>query len=166
MCGYTVIACSSCSARCCAGFGVVVIWKVESRFLPTRAWQVLRTMVESSARSVRKLWTGDRSVSVRVATFSSAEFHVERVGNVPVVDGQVNGQPIRIPLETGSTVSYITDAAAHRLGTRAAQGAGAATVASRRESPIFWRIFRAGFQSRPDRALIDDLNRNGDPRLM
>ncbi len=67
-----VIACSSSSARCCAGFGVVVIWKVEPRFLPTRASQVLRTMVESSARSVRKLWTGDPSLSVRVAIFSSA----------------------------------------------------------------------------------------------
>ncbi len=71
-CGYTVIACSSSSARCCAGFGVVVIWKVEPRLLPTRASQVLRTMVESSARSVRKLWTGEPSLSVRVATFSSA----------------------------------------------------------------------------------------------
>jgi hypothetical protein len=67
-----VIACSSCSARCCAGFGVVVIWKVEPRFLPTRASQVLRTMVESSSNSVRKLWTGEPSLRMRVAIFSSA----------------------------------------------------------------------------------------------
>jgi DNA-binding transcriptional LysR family regulator len=46
VCGCTVIVCSSSSARCCAGFGVVVIWKFEPRLLPTRA-----SMVENSARA-------------------------------------------------------------------------------------------------------------------
>jgi aspartyl protease len=50
----------------------------------------------------------------RLEQFS--EFHVELVGNAPVIPGQVNGQPIRILLETGSFVSYITDTAAHQLG--------------------------------------------------
>ena len=44
-----------------------------------------------------------------------SEFHVARVSNSPVIDGQVNGQPIRILLETGSFITYITDTAAHRL---------------------------------------------------
>jgi hypothetical protein len=44
-----------------------------------------------------------------------SEFHVARVGNSPVIDGQVNGQPIRILLETGAVDSSITDTAAHQL---------------------------------------------------
>jgi Aspartyl protease len=44
-----------------------------------------------------------------------AEFNIEWVGNSPVVDGHVNGQPIRILLETGSTISFITNKAAHQL---------------------------------------------------
>jgi predicted aspartyl protease len=43
------------------------------------------------------------------------EFHVDLVGNSPVIDGQVNGQPIRILLETGSDVSYLTRTAAAQL---------------------------------------------------
>jgi hypothetical protein len=44
-----------------------------------------------------------------------SEFHVARVGNSPVIDGQVNEQPIRILLETGAIASSITDTAAHQL---------------------------------------------------
>lgn len=44
------------------------------------------------------------------------EFHVDRVANSPIIDGQINGQPIRILLETGSSLTYITDPAAHQLG--------------------------------------------------
>jgi hypothetical protein len=38
-----------------------------------------------------------------------AEFHVDKVANSPIIEGQINGQPIRILLETGSSLTYITD---------------------------------------------------------
>jgi hypothetical protein len=44
-----------------------------------------------------------------------AEFHVDLVGNSPIIDGQINGHPIRILLETGSPVSFITHTAARQL---------------------------------------------------
>jgi hypothetical protein len=44
-----------------------------------------------------------------------AVFHVEMVGNSPIVNGQINGQPIRILLDTGSSVSFITRTAARQL---------------------------------------------------
>lgn len=44
-----------------------------------------------------------------------AELHVEMVGNSPVIDGQINGQPIRVLLETGGTMSYVTFTAARKL---------------------------------------------------
>lgn len=44
-----------------------------------------------------------------------AEFHVARVAGSPIIEGQVNGQPIRMLLETGSDISYLTLAAAHQL---------------------------------------------------
>jgi gag-polyprotein putative aspartyl protease len=45
-----------------------------------------------------------------------AEFHVERVAGAPIIDGQINGHPIRILLETGTTSSSITQTAAHQMG--------------------------------------------------
>jgi hypothetical protein len=45
-----------------------------------------------------------------------ADFQVELVDNSPVIDGKVNGKPIRILLETGSAISYITGPAARQLG--------------------------------------------------
>jgi hypothetical protein len=44
-----------------------------------------------------------------------AEFHVERVAGSPIIEGQVNGQPIRMMLDTGSWISYITMHAARQL---------------------------------------------------
>jgi hypothetical protein len=44
-----------------------------------------------------------------------AEFRVDMVANSPIIDGQINGQPIRILLETGSPVSFITRTAASQL---------------------------------------------------
>lgn len=44
-----------------------------------------------------------------------AEFHVERVAGSPMIDGQVNGQPIRMLLETGSPLSYLTFTAAKQF---------------------------------------------------
>jgi predicted aspartyl protease len=43
------------------------------------------------------------------------ELHVDRVGNVPFVDGQINGQPVRILLDTGSSDSFMSGGAARRL---------------------------------------------------
>lgn len=45
-----------------------------------------------------------------------AEFHVERVAGAPIIDGQINGHPIRILLETGTSSSFITQTAAHQMG--------------------------------------------------
>jgi hypothetical protein len=39
-CGYTVMDCSNCIARCWAGFGIVVIWNEEPLRWPTRASEV------------------------------------------------------------------------------------------------------------------------------
>jgi hypothetical protein len=44
-----------------------------------------------------------------------AEFHVDMVGNSPIIDGQINGHPIRIVLETGSDLSHLTRTAARQL---------------------------------------------------
>lgn len=44
-----------------------------------------------------------------------AEFHVDLVGNSPVIDGEINGQPMRILLETGSDISYLTRTAARQF---------------------------------------------------
>ena len=45
-----------------------------------------------------------------------AEFHVERVAGAPIIDGQINGHPIRILLDTGTSSSSITQTAAHQMG--------------------------------------------------
>jgi gag-polyprotein putative aspartyl protease len=45
-----------------------------------------------------------------------AEFHITQVANSPIIEGQINGHPMRVLLETGSVMSYITDPAAHELG--------------------------------------------------
>jgi predicted aspartyl protease len=44
-----------------------------------------------------------------------AELHLSRAANRPVIDGQINGQPIKILFDTGSVRSYITGGAARRL---------------------------------------------------
>jgi gag-polyprotein putative aspartyl protease len=44
-----------------------------------------------------------------------AELHVQMVGNSPIIDGQINGQPIRSLLETGANSTFITLTAARRL---------------------------------------------------
>jgi hypothetical protein len=44
-----------------------------------------------------------------------AEFHLEWVDNAPIINGQVNGHPVRILLETGSSLTFITNKAAHQL---------------------------------------------------
>jgi len=44
-----------------------------------------------------------------------AEFHLEWVDNSPIINGQVNGHPVRILLETGSSLTFITNKAAHQL---------------------------------------------------
>jgi Aspartyl protease len=64
-----------------------------------------------------------------------SEFHVERVANSPIIDGEINGQPIRILLDTASDLSFLTHSAAHRLGlpirnSPLAVGNGTATLGS------------------------------------
>jgi hypothetical protein len=44
-----------------------------------------------------------------------SEFHVAMVGNSPIIDGEINGQPIRIVLDTGSDISHLTRTAARQL---------------------------------------------------
>ena len=47
-----------------------------------------------------------------------AELHVARAGNSPYVDGQINGQSVRVLLDTGSYDSFVTGGAARRLQLR------------------------------------------------
>jgi predicted aspartyl protease len=65
-----------------------------------------------------------------------AEFAVDSRGNQPVIDGQINGQPIKVLIDTGAVVTLIWRDAAGRLGlplTNASQadfyGVGGATQA-------------------------------------
>lgn len=44
-----------------------------------------------------------------------AELHVDMVENSPIIDGQINGQPIRSLLETGANSTFITMTAARLL---------------------------------------------------
>jgi gag-polyprotein putative aspartyl protease len=44
-----------------------------------------------------------------------SELHVEMVAGSPMIDGQVNGQAVRMLLETGSVISYLTIPAAHQF---------------------------------------------------
>lgn len=44
-----------------------------------------------------------------------SEFHVELVGNSPIIEGEINGQPVRIVLDTGSDISHLTSTAARQL---------------------------------------------------
>ncbi len=44
-----------------------------------------------------------------------AELRVDRVNNRPFVDGQINGQPVRILLDTGSADSFMSGGTARRL---------------------------------------------------
>jgi predicted aspartyl protease len=45
-----------------------------------------------------------------------AEFHVDPNSRVPVVDGEVNGKPVKVLFDTGSTFSMIPRHEAERLG--------------------------------------------------
>lgn len=47
-----------------------------------------------------------------------AEFQVETANNRPVVEGTVDGQPVKILIDTGSPVSVITGALAKQLGLK------------------------------------------------
>ncbi|HUI62842.1 MAG TPA: retroviral-like aspartic protease family protein [Steroidobacteraceae bacterium] len=44
------------------------------------------------------------------------ELHVSVSGNRPVVAGQVNGQPVKVLIDTGTSVSFVWESAARRLG--------------------------------------------------
>jgi predicted aspartyl protease len=44
-----------------------------------------------------------------------AEWKIERVNNRPMVDGQINGQPLRVLIDTGAQRSFISIGAARRL---------------------------------------------------
>jgi predicted aspartyl protease len=44
-----------------------------------------------------------------------AELHVDRVNNQPFVNGQINGQPVRILLDTGAADSFMSGGTARRL---------------------------------------------------
>jgi predicted aspartyl protease len=45
-----------------------------------------------------------------------AEFHVENIAGSPMIEGEVNGQPVKMLLETGSVMTYVTLSAARQLG--------------------------------------------------
>ena len=71
---YTRMASSKASARACLGLGVVIIRKVGSEGSAPWRRQVLRTIPESSAIIVWKLWATVLSSSRWVATLASAAF--------------------------------------------------------------------------------------------
>jgi hypothetical protein len=64
------------------------------------------------------LWAWDSAYgaqsSCKIAQI--AEWHVDRVQNRPIVEGQINGQSIHILIDTGTGHSYIAEAAAWKLG--------------------------------------------------
>lgn len=60
------------------------------------------------------LTPGVANADCKLATV--AEFHADLSGGVPVVDGTINGQPIKIVVDAGSSKTLITGAAARRLG--------------------------------------------------
>jgi len=45
-----------------------------------------------------------------------AEFHVDPNSRVPIVDGEVNGKPVKVMFDTGSTFSMVPRSEAERLG--------------------------------------------------
>jgi predicted aspartyl protease len=45
-----------------------------------------------------------------------ADFHADKSGGAPIIDGTVNGQPIKIVVDAGSSKTLFTSAAAKRLG--------------------------------------------------
>jgi predicted aspartyl protease len=47
-----------------------------------------------------------------------AELHVTLVGNRPLIEGQVNGQVVKIMVDTGSTFSFIREEKAKQLGLK------------------------------------------------
>jgi predicted aspartyl protease len=47
-----------------------------------------------------------------------AELQVETTNNRPIVDGTVNGQPVKILIDTGASISAITGALAKQLGLK------------------------------------------------
>jgi predicted aspartyl protease len=51
-----------------------------------------------------------------------AELHVTVVGNRPLIEGQVNGQVVKIMVDTGSTFSFIREEEAKRLGLKVISG--------------------------------------------
>jgi clan AA aspartic protease (TIGR02281 family) len=51
-----------------------------------------------------------------------AELHVTLVGNRPLIEGQVNGQLVKIMVDTGSTFSFIREEKAKQLGLKVTSG--------------------------------------------
>jgi clan AA aspartic protease (TIGR02281 family) len=51
-----------------------------------------------------------------------AELHVTLVENRPLIEGQVNGQVVKIMVDTGSTFSFIREEEAKQLGLRVTSG--------------------------------------------
>jgi predicted aspartyl protease len=47
-----------------------------------------------------------------------AELHVGRRGNSPYTEGEVNGQPVRVLLDTGAYYSFVAGGTARRLQLR------------------------------------------------
>jgi len=53
-----------------------------------------------------------------------AEFHLDPKSTSPIVDGTVNGHPVKVLLDTGSDFSMITHYQAQKLGLRMAEAKG------------------------------------------
>src|ERR1700683_4503062 len=71
----------------------------------------------------RRAWAGVALCAGLLASYAhgacksaqSSELRVARVGNRPMIDGQINEQPIKILVDTGSYDSFISGGAARRL---------------------------------------------------
>jgi predicted aspartyl protease len=84
--------------------------------LSTHRWKTGHRLGSLAAALSVALFFGAASAAPAACKIEQiAEFHVERVAGSPIVEGQVNGQPIRMMLDTGSDISYLTLAAAHQL---------------------------------------------------
>src|SRR5271166_5509962 len=59
-----------------------------------------------------------QAASAACAISRVAELQISDAGNRPFVDGLINGQPVKMLIDTGSTLTFISEPEAKRLGLK------------------------------------------------